>query len=506
MGLILKIAWRNILRHKSKSLIIGAILFLGALIMTFGNGVVGGMDKGLQKNIVEGFTGDAILVANKQESDNVFMEFMGRSVEPILNYPTLDSILHTLPYVDRHMPVGKNALMHLSEESSNPGFSFVLGTDFERYTKVFPNCVKAVEGRLLNPGEKGILMTTSQREELYNWSNIWCVAVGETLDVSKLPEDIKKDSASLIIKDSLVFMGMNENNATYDVRLPIVGIIKYRALDKIFGHFPIMDIESYRTCMGYLSAEDKIEVTGERKALLEMEGDNLDALFGNSALMVANTAPVKGKAVAAKEPATVAPTQQDIDAGTYNMVLIFFKDDIQSDEGLRRLNEDLKTAEVRAISWKKAFGIIGSIAMLIKSALFVFVMFIFFVAIIIIVNTLSMAALERTNEIGMMRAVGARKGFISNMFFCETGLLSAVFGGLGIVCGTIAVHVVSALHFTSDNDMVQLFYGGDTFSPVLSSVDIVLAVFQLALVTLIAVVYPLRVARSITPLDAIARE
>src|SRR3989339_810262 len=150
MGLILKIAWRNILRHKSKSLIIGAILFLGALIMTFGNGVVGGMDKGLQKNIVEGFTGDAILVANKQESDNVFMEFMGRSVEPILNYPTLDSILHTLPYVDRHMPVGKNALMHLSEESSNPGFSFVLGTDFERYTKVFPNCVKAVEGRLLN--------------------------------------------------------------------------------------------------------------------------------------------------------------------------------------------------------------------------------------------------------------------------------------------------------------------------------------------------------------------
>ena len=54
-------------------------------------------------------------------------------------------------------------------------------------------------------------------------------------------------------------------------------------------------------------------------------------------------------------------------------------------------------------------------------------------AIIIIVNTLSMAAIERTSEIGMMRAVGARKGFIRLMFLGETAALSAIFGGAGIV-------------------------------------------------------------------------
>jgi putative ABC transport system permease protein len=133
-------------------------------------------------------------------------------------------------------------------------------------------------------------------------------------------------------------------------------------------------------------------------------------------------------------------------------------------------------------------------------------MFLFFVAIIIIVNTLSMAALERTSEIGMMRAVGAKKGFISNMFVGETAILSGVFGGAGIVTGIIAVKLLTLAHITSDNDMIQLLFGGDTFRPFLSGGDIGVAIFQLAIVTGIAVLYPLKVARGITPLDAISRD
>ena len=71
MRLIIKIAWRNILRHKGKSIVIGIILFLGSLIMTFGNGVISGMERGLEKNIVQGFTGDIVIISDRQESDNV---------------------------------------------------------------------------------------------------------------------------------------------------------------------------------------------------------------------------------------------------------------------------------------------------------------------------------------------------------------------------------------------------------------------------------------------------
>jgi ABC-type antimicrobial peptide transport system permease subunit len=133
-------------------------------------------------------------------------------------------------------------------------------------------------------------------------------------------------------------------------------------------------------------------------------------------------------------------------------------------------------------------------------------MFLFFVAIIIIVNTLSMAAIERTTEIGMMREVGAKKGFISTMFLAETAMLSFVFGGSGILCGIIGVNVLALFGWTSDNDMVQLLFGGDTFHPLLTTVDIGLSIIQLAIVTLIAVVYPTKVAQSITPLDAVTRD
>ena len=203
-------------------------------------------------------------------------------------------------------------------------------------------------------------------------------------------------------------------------------------------------------------------------------------------------------AAAVTTAASAAPAV-DIDAGAYNVVLVLLKKGENANLAISKLNSIFKEKKlgVRAISWKKALGPIGSMATIIKGALFMFVMFLFFVAIIIIVNTLSMAAIERTTEIGMMRAVGAKKSFISNMFLAETGMLSFVFGGCGIV---------ALLNIVSTNDMVQLLFGGDTFHPLLTVTDLLLSVIQLAIVTLIAVVYPTRVARNITPLDAVQRE
>jgi hypothetical protein len=44
MNLIfIKIAFRNLFRHKAKSLIVGRLIFLVSFIMTIGNGVIKGM-------------------------------------------------------------------------------------------------------------------------------------------------------------------------------------------------------------------------------------------------------------------------------------------------------------------------------------------------------------------------------------------------------------------------------------------------------------------------------
>lgn len=510
MSLIVKIAWRNIMRHRGKSFVIGAILFVGALLMTVGNGVISGMDRGLEKNIVNGFSGHIVLVADEQQSDNVFIDMMGKSIEPIHSFRRIDSLLANLENVDRYLPVGKNAAMVLNEEGGAPGFSYILGVDFEDYRKMFPDNIRAVEGRLLEPGETGVLVPTGARREMFDYTNIWFVCENCSPDTSTMPPEVLEARDNLEFKDNVVYMGMSTDNTSTDIRVAIKGIIKYNALNRILGHFSITDIESYRRCLGYFTAGEKVELSEEEEKLLGSEENDLDALFSEGELFQ-ETDPAEGFEAAelfSDKSGQEMPVVTGTELGTYNLVLVLLEDPSNLNEQVAALNKklDKHDLDVRAVSWKKAMGMIGSMAGLIKGALFVFVMLLFLVAIIIIINTLSMAAIERTPEIGMMRAIGAEKGFIGSMFFGETALLSFFFGGLGVVTGVLVVHLVRFLEITSTNDMVQLLYGGDTFQPYLSMGDLALVLVQLALVTLLAVVYPLFVARGITPLDAVSRE
>lgn len=508
--LSLIIAWRNILRHKGKSLVIGGILFLGALLMTVGNGVLSGMDRGIEKNIVNGFIGDIVVISDKQKSDNVLMDMMGSLIEPISNYAQIRPVLAARPYVSSFLPVGKNMGMALSDDpDSHPGYIYLIGVDFGAYQKMFPDNLQAQEGRLLRSGERGILIPKMAREQFYSYTNRWVLPEGGKLVEANLSDDAKENRAGLQTIDSVVMLGMNVENSSTDVRFPVKGVIKYRALDTILGNFCITDIESYRECLGYFSASAQtVPLAKENRQILALDETNLDALFASDdSLMVENRRNTVALPAALSAP--VRPlTPEEIENGIYNMVFVKLKDHGRQAQALRDLNRVLSEAKTgtRAVSWKKAIGAVGSMTTLIKGSLALFVGFLFVVAIIIIVNTLTMAAMERTSEIGMMRAIGARKNFIRAMFFGETGMLALVFGGAGLLLGVLAVNIIPLLHITTKNELVQLLYGGDMFHPLLKWGDLLVTIFQLGLVTLIAALYPMRVAGQIKPLDAISRD
>jgi ABC-type antimicrobial peptide transport system permease subunit len=161
---------------------------------------------------------------------------------------------------------------------------------------------------------------------------------------------------------------------------------------------------------------------------------------------------------------------------------------------------------VKVLSWKTASGQVAQISDILQTIITVFVILLFFVAIIIIMNTLSMNALERTEEFGMMRAVGAQKSFISRMFLSETFSLSFVFGGAGILVGVLATWIVRPLRIGSGgNQILELLFGGEVFRPSLGPSGIIIGIVGLGIVTVLAVIYPVSVARKIRPLDAINR-
>lgn len=508
MGLIIKIAWRNIWRHMGKSLIVGTILFLGALLMTVGAGVITGMTKGLQESIVESFSGDIVLVADKQQGDNVFMSMTASAVEPFPDYQKVSSILAEQQEVASWLPVGKNIAMVLNDAGGSMDGVFLIGADMEQYNEFFPDNLELVQGKPLEPGQRGVLLATGAQKILTTSMGIFFMPESCSLDTSIMPKEAIKMGDELVVRDQMVFMGFTDENTSTDIRLPVRGLVKYRSLNTILGTYVIMDIESYRQCMGYVSAMNQmVELPDASKELLASDESSLDALFSEGDLLVDADREVD-EAVFTSEYQAATPEEVDLDAGTYNLVLVKLRDGVRPETAIATLDTTFKAAGigVRPIIWHKSIGPIGSLSVLIKSSLFVFVMLLFLVAIVIIINTLSMAALERTPEIGMIRAIGAQKGFIRGMFIAETTVLASFFGSIGIAAGWITVTVLSAMNLTTKNDMIQLLYGGDTFNPFLTAGDFLLAFLQLALVALLAVIYPMIVAGNITPLDAVSRE
>ena len=65
------------------------------------------------------------------------------------------------------------------------------------------------------------------------------------------------------------------------------------------------------------------------------------------------------------------------------------------------------------------------------------------VATLGIVNTLITAVFERMREIGICKAVGARRRDIRRQFFAEAGLIGASGGVLGVIAGYLADHVLT---------------------------------------------------------------
>lgn len=504
MKLILTIAWRNILRHKGKSLVIGVILFTGAFLMTVGNGVISGMAAGIEKNIINGFMGDLVLVSDAQKTDNILLNMMGSSIEPINTYKKIKDVLASRPYVKYALPVGKNLAMVLDESSATPGYAYLLGVDFAEYRKMFPDNFTVLEGSYPAPGTRALLVPTFARDEFYGFYNLWYIPEGGALVEANLKKEALPNIKTLVLSTSAVMMGMTSGiNTTSDIRFPVKGIIKYGALNQIFGHFCLVDIESYRECLGYFTAADMAaQVPQEEKKLLGLEGADLDSLFGGDNMVAAD---VKKAPKKIKEEKILLRNPED---GTYNAVFIKLKPGTAYKTALKDLNAALAAAgtEVHAVPWNRASGPMGSMALIIKSALFIFVTLLFCVAVIIIVNTLTMSALERASEIGMMRAIGAHKTFITGMFLGETGILSTVFGGAGILAGIVAVRLIPLFRITTANDMLQLLYGGNYFNPLLSLSGIALTALQLLVVTVVAALYPMRVAGNITPLDAISRD
>ncbi len=501
---ILKIAWRSLLRHKAKSIIIGTILFLGALIMTLGNATAIGMQRGVEQNMVRSFTGHIILVSDEEPKDNVLFTPLAKPLKILKDYDRIRSVLDRQDFIQGYLPMTRGGVAVLGGQEMD--FMLTFGCNFDEFQRVFGNPVTAIEGKVLKNGDHGILLNVDGRKNRYKIQGYWLVPEGAGINRDNLTDEAKKEEDRLAVRRSLALEGFGEQNST-NKDVPVKGVVRFRSLNSLMQEVSFMDIETYREIFGYYTARDIVQKLPPKQEAL-MSADE-DALFGGGDIFSAGTS---GTSVAELEKRIkTEPTVTrviDFDNAAYNYVTILLKpgEDLNASVAKMKSLAKENNLPVKVLSWKKASGQVAQISDILQMIIIVFVLLLFFVAIIIIMNTLSMNALERTEEFGMMRAVGARKSFITRMFLAETFSLSFIFGGIGILVGVIVTWIIRPLRIASGgNEIFELLFGGEVFQPTLGFAGLVTGIIGLAIVTVLAVVYPVMVARKITPLDAINR-
>ena len=112
-----------------------------------------------------------------------------------------------------------------------------------------------------------------------------------------------------------------------------------------------------------------------------------------------------------------------------------------------------------------------------------------------IMNIMLVSVTERTREIGIRKAIGAKRGDILTQFLVESVLVSVVGGIIGIIIGLAVSHVIGGMNFN-----------GQKMQTAVSLNAIVMAFGVSTAIGVFFGIYPANRAASLNPIDALRYE
>jgi putative ABC transport system permease protein len=138
----------------------------------------------------------------------------------------------------------------------------------------------------------------------------------------------------------------------------------------------------------------------------------------------------------------------------------------------------------------------------VKSVLGGFGMIALFVAAIGIFNTMTISLLERTHEIGIMKAIGGRNRDVALVFTAEAAMIGFLGGAFGVFSGWVLGFGIEGLI-----NFIAKSVGGESNSYFATPIDFVLAVIGFSfLVSTFAGIWPAKRAARLNPLEALRYE
>jgi putative ABC transport system permease protein len=125
-----------------------------------------------------------------------------------------------------------------------------------------------------------------------------------------------------------------------------------------------------------------------------------------------------------------------------------------------------------------------------------------FVSYIGIMNTMLTSVMERTREIGIMKAIGATTRDIMSIFIIEGMLLSSLGGVIGIILGVFGSQALTLIL----RSFMSMGGGAFQLNPIITITSVVLAVAVSLIVGVLSSLYPAWKAARMSPIEAVRYE
>ncbi|MFP4511249.1 MAG: ABC transporter permease, partial [Spirochaetaceae bacterium] len=384
----------------------------------------------------------------------------------IVDFPGLNEFVVSHPDVAHASPaISALARVEVQNRRSN---RTVLGVDFDRHWSAFPD-IELISGRFPESGERGILVQEG-------WGDA--------------TEDLIGVPAVLSVARDL----------TFTIReVPVVGVFRFPIDDELLNRIVITDPETARSLNGYVFG------TGGELTIPDADRDaldqDLDDLFGGDDLSDeegSDTEEPEDRDLFADLDAFFDQTSEDDVAdratveGAWNFLLIRLADPSRRSA----VQRDLQNAgfgrddgyQIR--DWR---GTVGGPAQFVWFLQILFNAGIVFVALgaaLVTTNALVLSVLERTHEIGAMRALGATRMLVSRMVFIETTIVVMGSAIIGVGLGYLLIIVLNAMNYVSANQYLAILFGGRAVQGSITLASLALHLFAGLVLVVISVLYP----------------